>query len=149
MKKIILYTLLGLLVIVLGVIVINYFSNPLRKSEERIRENILGITPIGMSMEDVIKVIEDGEQWDKNHKNYEWVGKYRYYDYGFSIKNGRIVMRHHGYRYNDVEMIGKETLEAVIGQYRNFFEVTVFAYWAFDEDDRLVDVGILKGSSSF
>lgn len=37
--------------------------NPLRGSEEGLREDILGIVPIGTSIEDVIDVIESDNTW--------------------------------------------------------------------------------------
>lgn len=149
MKKIIIYIVVGLLVLVLGVVIISHLSNPLRKSDEQIRSSILKLTPTGMSKEDVIKVIEDNEQWYKNYRYYNEGEKYQQFDYGFIIKDGRAGIRYHGYKYDDSEMIGKETIKATVGQYRNFFNVAVFAYWAFDEDGKLVDVGINKEADTF
>ena len=68
MKKFILFAFLALLVIIV-VVVVTFFviesSNPLplRESDEEIRENILELTPIGMDIENVLKVIESNKEW--------------------------------------------------------------------------------------
>lgn len=136
----------------------NYMSNPLLKPNEQIKESILEITPIGMSKEQVIALIETNEQWHKNkYKDlYEnmYDGKYQYFDYGYAIKNGIFLIRYHGGQYDDTEMIGKEAIEAPIGTYTNFaygfpFDTTVYVYWAFDENSNLVDVAITKDTDGF
>jgi arginine deiminase len=56
--------------IISGVIVL-HLSNPLRRSETRIREDILKITPIGTSMDEVIEIIQNNEKWELFNISYE------------------------------------------------------------------------------
>ncbi len=148
MKRVIFFVLLSLAVLIC-VEAILIATDPLRKSNEEVRKYVLGLTPIGTSKEDVIQFIKENQDSFKRYKRFEHYDVYTHHNYGFSIKNNRVVMRYQGYQYNDSEMIGKETIEATIGQYIKFFEVIVFAYWAFDQDGKLVDVEITKTSNSF
>lgn len=148
MKKIIIFALLALLIVTVIIVLVS-LSNPLRKPQEEIMENILTLTPIGTSKDDVIKVIEENEQWYKNYKYLEQYGKYEHYDRGYLMRNGYPVMAYGSFKnLDETDIVGKETIKATIGQYTRFINVTVFAYWAFDEDAKLVDVAIMKGSSS-
>ena len=138
MKKIIIYSVIALLVIVFGVIVINYLSNPLRKSEEQIRKNILEITPIGMSMEDVIRVIGTKEKW---------VIRYTF-DFGYVMKMG-FPSEPDSSDFAEGKVIGEKSIRGTIGEYQNFFKVYVETYWAFDENSKLIDIAVKKDSNSF
>ncbi|MDD4689884.1 MAG: hypothetical protein PHE51_09095 [Eubacteriales bacterium] len=123
MRKTIIYTLLALLIIVLGVAIISYASNPLRKSEEQIRESMLKLTPIGTSMDEVTKVIED-KKWEIT-----W------------------VKHDHNNEYTDLSgdfIVGAKSIKATVGSYRKFFIVYVEVYWGFDENDKLIAIEIRK-----
>jgi hypothetical protein len=65
-KKGCLFVLIGFAAIIL-VMVIVMLLNPLRRSEERIREDLLKITPIGMSIEEVRRVIIRHHKWKIDH----------------------------------------------------------------------------------
>ena len=147
MKRVIFFVLLSLSVLIC-VEAILIATDPLRKSNEEVRKYVLGLTPIGTSKEDVIQFIKENQDSFKRYKRFEHYDVYEHYDYGFIIKSDRAVMLHQGYSYDDSEMIGNETIVATIGQYPNPFDVIVFAYWAFDEQGKLIDVGISKGSNS-
>ena len=150
MKKNLIYIALSLLlIIILGAFIINWAINPMRKSEAEIREYLLQITPIGTSEEAVIEAIEENAQKYVNHRNYEKFKKYKHFDYGFAIKDGRAVLRYHGYKYDDSEMIGNKTIRAAVGKYTRLFGTTVFACWAFDENGKLVDIGVYKEIDGF
>jgi hypothetical protein len=58
--KIIGFSFLGIILIAVGFFSIRYALNPLRHSEARIRERILNQTPIGSTIDDVIRVILGG-----------------------------------------------------------------------------------------
>jgi hypothetical protein len=133
MRKVIVYTLLVLLILVLVVVVVA-LSNPLRKSEARIRENILALTPIGTGMEDVIKVIENNKKWEINHINYES---------GYGIdKDGRPGE-------NRNTRIGEKSIRVYLGSYRNIFETGVLVYFGFDENSKLIDAAVRKDTDGF
>ncbi len=143
---------------VILVVVVTETSNPLRRSNEQIKESILELTPIGTNKEQIIAEIEANKQWHKNkYKDlYEnmFDGKYQHFDYGYAIRNGMLLIRYHGGQYDDSEMIGKEAMKAPIGTYTNFaygfpFDTTVYVYWAFDENSNLVDIAITKDTDGF
>jgi len=120
MKKKILITI-G--IILLAVIVI-ILLNPLRRSAETIKANILKLTPIGMDMEDVIKVVEKKRSW-RIHIDYE---------YGFSKQESGTRRK----------IIGEKSISAFIGEYRNIFDTSVTVFWGFDENPKLIDVWVWK-----
>ena len=144
MKKIIIYSLLGILVIVVGVIVISCSSNPLRKSEARIRESILDLTPIGMSMDDIIKMVESKEEWEPPRVNYEYgvlydkrMRRFRYGNYIEALSE-------------NFDITGEKSIDITMGHYSGFLvEVYVTAWWAFDEDSKLIDVFVYKERTGF
>ena len=122
MKKILIITSILLLVLLLTVMAVNILTNPLRKSKETIKENILETTPLGTSMEDVIKTIK---------KNDEWKLEYVVDDYG----------------YNDPEtfdVIGEKYVRANIGSYFDGFTAHVVVFWGFDEESKLISIAVQK-----
>lgn len=129
MRKMIFYIILALLVIVLGSVCISYLFNPLRKSEASIRTDILEITPIGMNIDDALNVIEN-ENWTNVGINYS-----------------RGVSRVEIQQLN--ENVGTKSIKARLGRYTTFFETQVIAWWAFDENLKLVDVFVRKDIHGF
>jgi len=129
---------------ILITVVIILLSNPLRISEERIRTNMLRITPIGMSMDNVIEVIEDNHGWEIRHT----------FNHGYIVgrwPDERLYVRgpHQGsyVRGRDVAIVGVTSMEVHIGSY-NFLlfalETRVSVFFGFDEDLNLVDLGVRK-----
>lgn len=125
MKKIVYSTLIVLLSIIL-VLVIIMFLNPLRRSEEQIKRNMLKLTPIGTSMEVVISII-DGNKW-----------KYHVRDYGYFFIHG--LPSRHASR----PAIGVKSIDAYLGEYRTIFLTGVSVFYGFDEDSILIDIAVLK-----
>jgi uncharacterized SAM-binding protein YcdF (DUF218 family) len=115
-------------IIVLGVIsmiiVVPFINNPLQKSPNRIRDDILKITPVGLSMDEVRTVI--GEQ-------------------NWRVAEGS---SEHGYRNHNHpagQRVGVKYIGADVGKSRFlFFFQTVRVYWGFDENDKLIDVYAVK-----
>lgn len=121
------YVLIALAVTILVTVIIALL-NPLRKSQEQITEDILKLTPIGTSMEDVIKVIESRRKWELEHINYE-----------------------NGYRYRkekEDKIIGEKSIRVFIGDYRNVFVTSVTVFWGFDENSKLIEVWVWKDQDS-
>jgi len=110
------------------------FIDPLRKSPEKIRDDMLEFTPIGTSMDEVIKVIYKHDNWEIESMH----------DNGITI--------HNGYPYIDSFLIndntvGVKSIKIYVGSYKFFFfagETIVRAYYAFDEDLKLVDIAVGK-----
>ncbi len=129
MRKTIVYIILALLVIALGIVVISCSSNPLRKSEADIKTTILESTPIGMDIDDALSVIE----------NNGWTTA--------GINHSRGVSSAEIQHLN--ENVGSKSIKADIGRYTTFFETKVSAWWAFDDDSKLVDVFVRKDIHGF
>jgi len=122
----ILYTLLATAVVFALVILLH----PLMKPAALIRADMLRRTPIGTSMEEVVGIVE---------KNVERKGWNVYY-------NG---VNDRGYVHPDTsEVIGTQSIDVYLGSYREFWEVGVSAYWAFDDDGKLIDVYVGKTANS-
>ena len=122
------YATLGDLLVIILVTVIMVLSNPLRKSQEQIRENILTLTPIGTSMEDVIKVIEINKKWEVRYISYE-----------------------QGYLYQGAgerKTIGEKSIRVFMGDYGNIFVTSVTVFWGFHEDSKLIDIWVWKDKDS-
>lgn len=132
------YILIALLIVVLIPVLVSLL-NPLRKSDERIRDNMLTVTPIGMSMEDVIEVIESNGKWRIKHILDGGYSHYRGSDVPIGPNQGADMF--------DGTIVGVKTIEVDIGSY-NFLvfilreEVSIF--YGFDEDSKLVDLAIRR-----
>ena len=109
--------------IALAVIILVTMLSPLRRSAEHIRENMLKLTPIGMSMEDVIRTIEGNDKWEIVYINYE---------YGYSITGKPTV--------------GEKSIQVLIGKYKTAFLIDTYVtvFWGFDENTQLVDIYVDK-----
>ena len=144
MKKIIFYVLFVIFVLVLGIVIINLSSNFLRRSNEQIRENILKMTPIGMSMGNAAEIIKNNKKW------------YDFAQYDEGVVYDKRLKRptaHANYTQKDSEnfdIIGKKSISIYAGDYHVFLaKVYVRVWWAFDEEFKLIDVIIEKDVSGF
>ena len=100
----------------------------LRSSIEEIKKYLLVITPIGLNMEDVMKVIESHDAWEIWQISHE-----------------------HGPDYSSG--VGEKYIRTHIGQYRENCKfgigVTgVVVWWAFNEDAELVDIFVRKDTDA-
>lgn len=122
--------LIALLLIAL-VVFIEIVSNPLRRPPERIREDLLKVTPIGMDMEEVIQVIESNKKWELGNIVYQ--NGYGMDKWGTPGGSGDTI-------------IGEKYIWAIIDEYRNYFIiiVDVSAFWGFDEESKLIDIAVRK-----
>lgn len=145
MKKIFIYIVLGFLIVISIVFAIRYLSNPLRKSEDKIRENILRLTPIGTNMEDVITIIQGDKKFGNVNISNEWGVVY----------DKRLGRPTHYANFSEeladnFEIIGEKCINVSVGHYSSLFaEIFVRAWWAFDENGELIDVIIEKDGNGF
>ncbi len=130
MKEIMCKTLIACLIIVLGTVIV-MMLNPLRRSEEQIRKNMLKLTPIGTSMVNVIKVIESNEEWEVQYT----------FEHGYFFMHGR-PSRHTPQ--DDDPVVGEKSMEVHLGEYRVIFVTDVSVFYAFDETSKLIDIAVLK-----
>jgi len=130
LKKIITYILLGLIMFIsiptifFGLRILFDLSNPLRQPIEQIRVDLLEITPLGSSIEEVRRVIQNNEEW-------RWSGHIA--TVGFPT----------GPRSDDPH-IGVRSIRVGLGGYANIFSTGVVAWWGFDENDNLIDIRVQK-----
>lgn len=108
--------------------------NPLRASEDVIRERILKATPTGTSMEEVIDIIDSQEAWELL-----WIDS----DKGFSAQWTHLNYTvHRDGRY----IVGEKSIKVFLGEYFSLrtFCTPVSVFWGFDEKGILVDVQAIK-----
>lgn len=138
-KKNIRYIFIAILLIVLIMVTVIMF-NPLRRSKERIREQMLELIPIGTNMEDAIEIIDSNTKWDSViiNTNNGYILRYagttnEYPDFPPSSEN----MESDG-------TIGEQSIYFHMGGYRNIIAVSVVVYLGFDENGKLINAHIDK-----
>lgn len=118
-NKIFVIVLIGLVGLVFLV-----FSSPLRQSEERIREDILMMTPLGSKFEYVLSILSK-EKWEIRYVS-ESKG---FYHQGVIPPKG----------------VGDKSIKAFLGSYQGLpFKASVVVYWGFDADGKLIDIWVWK-----
>ena len=137
MKKILIYILLVLAAVIiipiafLGLSIAFDLGNPMRQSNEKIRADLMELTPIGMNIEDVLKVVED------NGWRIEGISEHGYETPG---------MPSYG------ERIGEKELMAILGSYKIFSVysyTTVAVSWAFDENSELIEAFVERRTPGY
>ena len=99
-------------------------ANPLRRSDDHIRGQLLRHTPLGTNMTDVRKFIES-KGWK--------VDQYRE-DVGFLDQRTR-----------PNTVVGKKHIRAELGAYQDIpWRAYVTVFWGFDEQSRLIDIWVWK-----
>ena len=116
-------------------VVINMWSNQLRRSSEQIREDMLKLTPIGTSMDDVLEVITNNQKWKIRYIR-EWVG--------FRMTGGRPSEGVPDSNNN----VGVKSIRVYLGQYGIIFATGVSVFYGFDEDSKLIEIGVKKETDS-
>jgi len=120
---------------VIIVVAVSLF-HPVRKSNGRIRAELLKLTPIGTHMEEV-------------RKSANRTGPIRLkYDCGIVMFGGRPSPAS-SERFSEDEVIGVKSFVVYLGDYFLIwpFGVYVEAYYVFDENDRLIEIAIHRGSN--
>jgi hypothetical protein len=99
-------------------------SNPLRRSDSRIRSQLLEEAPLGSSILQVSSIIF----------RHGWTLAYPLADTGFYDQRSR-----------PARIVGKKHLRASLGNYQDIpWRANVTVFWGFDENDRLIDVWVWK-----
>ena len=128
MKKIMIWILIVLIsIILLSVIwmtvipIVKRSISPLGKPESEIREMVLELTPIGMNIENVVKIIDSKERWRIHNRNY--------YSFPDDFKNIKSI---------------KVEIGSYAESYFNFTAIYVYANYEFDDNSVLIDVYVEK-----
>ena len=130
-KRIIIY--LVIIIIVCVFLITLFIPNPLKKTTEEIREDILDITPVGMSIDEVLKVIEKN-QWLVLQDG-EWKP--------WNSRQNSVTSF-----YKNI-FVNKQSIKSIIGKYRNFFSVRVGVLWNFDENLKLQNIIVEKDADTW
>ena len=130
MKKLKAAIIFVISIVILVIVIMNILTiiNPLRKSQAGIEKDILRLTPIGMHIDDVIKIIEGREKWNVRYIDYEM---------GYA----------HPYRLctDDDYIVGNKSIRASIGDYKVIFvPANVTVLWGFDYDGKLIEIYVWK-----
>ena len=127
-----------LLIILLFWPLIPMVFNPMRRPQSLIRRHVLMLTPIGMSMENVLMVIENNDQWGNPSVNYET---------GFPHPRHNVP----GWPVSPltgISIVGDQSIRVFVEPYRPsnvpilglFAETRVTIFWGFDENGNLIEV---------
>jgi len=136
MRRIIINISIAILVVILS-IVLGSLLSPLRRSDERIKADMLKLTPIGMSMEDAKAIIENNDKWKVRH----------ILDGGYTYSAGVPIGPHQGGDSLPGVRVGVTTMEVDIGFYNFFvfiFKEEISIFYGFDEDSKLVDIAVRR-----
>jgi hypothetical protein len=113
--------------------------NPLSKSEERIRADVLKLIPIGTDMHEVHHIVANHRTWELRFMNYDRGFTMRdTYGPTMSISSSR-----------DSYVVGEKAISVLLGTYFPIFPFSAYveAFFAFDEDGMLIEVAVRKGSN--
>ena len=118
---------------ILGIIVIKIIEHPNPDPADVIRNQVLEQTPIGMSMDDVLEIIQSNDEWKLDFVNYN---------------NGFRISYEPGQTW-----IGEKSISASLEPYyplgRLYFSSTISIFWGFDKDEKLIEVLTRRDSSFF
>ena len=123
---------ISLAIIVLGTVMVYaaLFSSHLQKPRSMIRNDILRYTPIGISMDEVLKAIESKKRWEVERISYDR----GYIDYDNVVPGWR-TSEATGY-----SVVGEKSITVYLGRRMLFWNME--ASWGFDVDGKLIEVYI-------
>ena len=103
------------LIIVVLIVAVIILSDPLRRSNEEIRKNILSDMPLGSHKDDVLEYISKNKRW--------------------TIGSGAS-------HFGPIEY--KTFARVHMGEYRTILITDAVAFWLFDENDELIELIVKK-----
>ena len=119
---------LAIVIVLLAVVVVSCFANPLRRPEETIRDRLLLQMPLGSSEDEVVAFISRNEGW-------------RLSEHVTNLVPGNDL-----FRYPPEHPPGR-TRRVHMGIYHTPFRTYVTAFWRFSDDDELFELIIRKCAS--
>jgi len=141
MRKAMYYMIFMIIVLIAGILFI-LSINPLVKAPEKIREDVLKVTPLGTAMFDTIKTIDQQENWRIIECHMQsGIPEYTYLGENITEKSERGEKYFKG-------IIGRYTFHPMLNIYA-FADKYVECYWVFDKECRLVEVYVVKVVSGF
>ena len=131
-KKILKYALLT----ILGLVVIIVLFNPLMRTTNQIRRNLLRTIPVGIHMDDVVDIIE-------RHGRWKIAGTSVRFGVSLTPLDGRPSSASE-FTSEHVEVVGQKRIRMHMGSYHIIFQRHVIVYFAFDADGYLLDIFVRK-----
>jgi len=125
-----------IIALTLLIITVPMFINPLRRPQGILKNYILQLTPIGTNIEDVIEIIEMRRTWEILNINFDS----GYLHPGPQIPGWPTAQ-------SGASIIGEQSI-SIFGNYRAFYYLflnkTVYIFWGFDADGKLIKVYVDK-----
>ena len=122
-------SLIFFIFITFSIIGVMFMVNPLLRTTNSIQRNLLRITPLGTSIDDVVIIIVNNANWGLFSVHEDWgvlLLGYRLPTFG-SPRDGSTV-------------IGSKSVIVNLGNHSFFLSFNVRAFFAFDEDGKLIDI---------
>ena len=127
------YTIIAIVIIIAIIMILMLFYR-LQSYEPYVHNKMLKLTPIGTSMEDVIKVIESKKKWQV------WD-----IDHGGGRRKP-LPQNSESYKNHFIE---SKSINVLIGEYMTPFTTSVTVRWKFDDDLKLIDIEVRAETDSF
>ena len=124
--RIVFYILIIIFLVVMALII-----NPILRTEASIRRQLLRITPIGTSMEEVISIADDNARWTIDNIRE---------DGGVSLLSGTRVPTRRAPGDPRFSVIGEQSVRIHLGTFQFIIRFDVTAFYAFDENGELIEI---------
>jgi len=116
-------------------VVMGMITNPIRRTNVGVRRDLLRNIPIGTSLEDAINIAE---------KNNRWTIRVVRERFGVVLEEHLTPSRAPFSTDQISNAIGKKSIEIHLGHYSMILRVDVTAFLAFDENNELIEIFILR-----
>lgn len=120
-------TLLSLLVI----LIILFYTLPVKPRNFLVRQYVYSKIPIGTTLDEAIDIVENDKKW-------RFVYADKYIDSGIRIDDDGSGIN------TEKDSIGAKTMLIELFEYSAPFQTSVQAYLVFDENDKMIAVGIRR-----
>jgi hypothetical protein len=126
LKKIILSSI----ILILFTVLIWLILNPLFMKERKIRDNLLKTIPMSTNMDEALQLIKKNKEWEIRNIDYD--DGFYFNSYSGFPENG------------EDRVIGEKHIRVYLGSYFIIVEIPVIAYFAFDKNDKLIEIYVGK-----
>lgn len=127
-------------VILISSLIIIYLAVPICRPRASVRSYVLRNIPIGTSWDDCLQILDDKE-WNVKAA-FELGLKINYKDMEGGLATKEYMTE--SVKNPNIKIVGEKSMFIYLGEYYNPLNTAVFAYFAFDGNDELVEVIIRK-----
>lgn len=118
---------------------------PISRSDDDVRNYVMNQIPISTSWDDAVKIIEN-KKWEIKETTTEC--GLRINAAAGNVSFATYDEMENGVENTNIKIIGSRAILVELGEYYGPFHTAVFAYLAFDEDDKLIEVAIRRDIDS-